>query len=385
MSYEEFKKLYERCTSGNCTPEEQKMFEEYRDSFDLSDIPWLPEFGSKEKIEKRLKEDLHTRISTNQVRKLRLVYLSAAAAILVLVLSGLFISKKYFGAKNTMPYELASNKSTVKPGDNKAILILADGRQIALDRSKKGELFTQNNVTAENYADSTLFYKKNTSGSFHSSLLYNVMSTPRGGKYQLVMSDGTKVWLNAASTIRFPVDFAKTERVVELSGEAYFEVVHDAGRPFKVLSAGQVVQVLGTHFNVNAYQEEGVIKTTLLEGRVEVYGKNRPALSSGGALAIEPNEQAIFGNGQIAKVTVAAEDYTAWKKGVILFRNADIQDVMRKISRWYDIDVVYQGPIGKDTYSGEIPRNASFSDVIKILTLDDIHIKVSGRKLIVSS
>jgi len=382
MSYEEFIKLYERCTLGNCTPEEQKLFEEYRDNFDLSDIPWISDFGDKGEVEKRLKIDLHNRLSKNQVKRLTPVPWWAAAVI-IFALGGLLIAIKYFGG-NTEPYELTSDKNIIKPGSNKATLTLADGKQITLDGAKKGRLFTLNHVSANNDVDSSVTYQKNTTEITGSPQPYNVLTTPRGGKYQLILADGTKVWLNAGSTIKFPVDFASNERVVEFSGEAYFEVAHDARRPFKVVSTGQVVQVLATHFDINAYQDEDAVKTTLLEGSVKVYGKSRTSTSAAAEMIIKPNEQAVFKNDQLSKQTVDADEFVAWKNGLILFRNADIHDVMRKISRWYNVEVEYQGQIGNDTYNGEIPRNAAFSEVLKILKLDDINVKLNGRKLIVS-
>jgi ferric-dicitrate binding protein FerR (iron transport regulator) len=383
MSYEEFIKLYERCTSGNCTPEEQKLFEAYRDNFELSDLPWISDFGDKAEVEKRLRIDLHNRLSKNQVKRLMPAYWWVAAAVIILALGGLLVAIKYFNG-NTKPYELTSDKNIIKPGSNKATLTLADGKQIILDGAKKGRLFTLNHISANNDVDSSVTYQKNTSEITGSPQPYNILTTPRGGKYQLILADGTKVWLNAGSTIKFPVDFGSNERVVEFSGEVYFEVAHDARRPFKVASAGQVVQVLGTHFDINAYQDENAVKTTLLEGSVKVYRKSRTLTSAAPEIIIKPDEQAVFKNDQLSKQTVDADEFVAWKKGVILFRNADIHDVMRKISRWYNVEVEYQGQIGKDTYNGEIPRNAAFSEVLKILKLDDINVKLSGRKLIVS-
>ena len=307
----------------------------------------------------------------------------AAAAVIIFALGGLLFAIKYFDG-NTKPYELTSDKNIIKPGSNKATLTLADGKQIILDGSRKGQLFTLNHVSANNDVDSSVIYQKNTSEITKTPQPYNVLSTPRGGKYQLILADGTKVWLNAGSTIKFPVDFTNNERVVELSGEAYFEVAHDPRRPFKVSGAGQVVQVLGTHFNINAYPEEGAVKTTLLEGSVKVYEKSQTSVFAASEIIIKPNEQAVFKNDQLSKTAVDADEFTAWKNGVILFRDADIHDVMRKISRWYNVEVEYQGQVGNDTYNGEIPRNAAFSEVLKILKLDDINVKLSGQKLIVS-
>ncbi|MEO3407273.1 FecR domain-containing protein [Mucilaginibacter sp. CAU 1740] len=381
MSYEEFIKLYERCTLGTCTPEEQKLFEEYRDSFDLSDTPWISEYGDKAAIEKRLKIDLHNRISEKPVKRLIPARWWAAAAVIIFALGGLIGGIKYLGGNNK-PYELASDKNIIKPGGNKAMLTLANGTQIMLDGPQKGHLFTLNHVSASNNADSSVVYQKSLSNTGNARQVYNTLSTPRGGKYQLILTDGTKVWLNAGSTIKYPVDFTGNERAVELSGEAYFEVAHDSRRPFKVAGAGQVVQVLGTHFDVNAYPDESIVKTTLLEGSVKVSGKSLSANVP--SIIIKPNEQAIFKNDQLSKTTVDADEFVAWKNGVIIFKDADIRDVMRKISRWYNVEVEYQGEMGNDTYNGEIPRNAAFSEVLRILKLDDINVKLSGRKLIVS-
>lgn len=380
MLYQEFKELYERCTSGNCTPEEQELFEAYRDNFDLSDMPWIADFGDRAEIEKRLKTDLHKRLSKNQIKPLIRIRWWAAAAV-IFALGGLLVVHKYFDG-NTKPQEMASGGNIVKPGSNKATLTLAEGKQIVLNGLHKGHLFTLNDVAVNNDIDSSVTYQKTTAGISRSSPPYHVLSTPLGGKYQLTLADGTKVWLNAGSTIKFPINFTGRERVVELSGEAYFEVAHDSSRPFKVTAAGQLVQVLGTHFNINAYQDENAVKTTLLQGSVKVYGKNQtPGVPE---VIIKPNEQAVFKNNRLSKITVDAEAFVAWKEGRILFKNADIHDVMRKISRWYNVEVEYQGQLGNDTYNGEIPRNAAFSEVLKILKLDDINVKQNGRKLIVS-
>ena len=381
MSYEEFKKLHERCTAGDCTPQEQKLFEDYRDYFELSDIPWRPEFGNRTEVELLLKKDLQKRLSKAPLRLLPSRWW-AAAAIVILAMGGLLIVNKYFNS-NTKLSQLASDKNIIKPGGNKAILTLASGKQFILDGAGKGQLFTTNHVSIQNNADSSVIYQKTSSKITNHSLSYNTLTTPRGGKYQLILSDGTKVWLNAGSTIKYPVDFIETDRSVELSGEAYFEVAHNSKSPFKVIGAGQTVQVLGTHFNINAYPDEDEVKTTLLKGSVKVYA-NKVASTAAQSIIIKPNEQAVFKNASLSKTTVDADEFTAWKSGVILFRNADMHDVMRKISRWYNVDVEYHDQMLSDTYNGEIPRNAAFSEVMNILKLNDIKVTVSGRKLIVS-
>ncbi|SDE58654.1 FecR family protein [Mucilaginibacter pineti] len=376
MTYKELKKLHERCTSGKATPEEQKLFEEYRDSFDLSDIPWLPVFGDEEIIENKLRDDLHKRLDKAKIKRIRPFYWSAAAACILIFLGGLL-----YTLKNNTRHDLANS---IKPGSNKAILTLANGRNIALDDSKNGTLLTQNNVSVDKNKNGFVTYRREASVKPHSTEIFNVMTTPRGGKYELVLADGTKVWLNAATSLKFPVDFTGKERVVNLTGEAYFEVAHNAAKPFKVISNGQVVQVLGTHFNVNAYQDEDAVKTTLLEGLVKVYSKANPLSPDKSIITIKPNEQAVFKNDQFSKTPVDGNDFIAWQRGSILFKKADLKQIMRQIARWYDVEVVYQGQVTDDTYSGEIARNSDISEVIRILKLNDINLKVDGRKVIVS-
>jgi transmembrane sensor len=380
MTHQELEKLYARCTSGDCTPEEQKLFEEYRDSFDLSDISWIPVFGDKNAIEEKLKKDLQKRLYKPQISRSKPFYW-AAAAFIILLLGGLLYSTKYFTANNNDPHDFANS---IKHGSDKAILTLSDGRTIALDDSKKGKVSTQNNVSVDIDKNDRVIYKRNGSNNAHFTERFNVMTTPRGGKYELILSDGTKVWMNAATSIKFPVDFTGNERVVELSGEAYFEVAHNTTKPFKVRSNGQIVQVLGTHFNINAYPDEEAIRTTLLQGSVKVFTNGFSPLSDKKALIIKPNEQAIFKNDQLSSVTVDADEIIAWKNGFILFKNADIKHIMRQIARWYDVDVVYQGQVTEDTYSGEISRNADLAEVFKVLKLSDINLKIDGRKIIVS-
>lgn len=381
MTFQEFKDLYERCTSGNCTPEEQKLFENYRDSFDLSDVPWMLRFGDQKAIEKQLKENLHKKLHKAEGNRIKWFYWSAAASILILAGVWLYASK-YLTVKKDDLHNFAVGRD-IKHGTDKAILILSDGRMLSLDDSRKGILTTENNVLIDKDNAARVVYKNDGAKNSNSTQTFNTMATPRGGKYELVLSDGTKVWLNAATSLRYPVNFAGNERVVELSGEAYFEVAHNKAKPFRVLSNGQVVQVLGTHFNINAYADEDAIKTTLLEGSVSVFGSKFSSSPENSTLIIKPNEQATFKNDHFSKSTVDAEDVIAWKNGFILFKNADIKYIMRQIARWYDVKVVYQGQITDDTYSGEISRNADLAEVIKALKLNDINLKVSERTVIV--
>ncbi len=381
MTFQELKELHERCTTGKCTPEEQKLFEEYTDGFDLSDIPWMFSFGDREAIEKQIKEKLHKKLYKTKVSRMKWFYWSAAA--IVLIAGGILYASKYLPVKKDQLHTLTASEGIIKHGTDKAILILSDGRQIALDNSRQGVLSTDNNVIVSKDNAAKVVYKKDRSKAFDSAQAFNIMATPRGGKYMVILSDGTKVWLNAATSLKYPVNFNGNDRTVELSGEAYFEVAHNKEKPFRVLSKGQVVQVLGTHFNINAYPDEGVIKTTLLEGSVKLFSRDLPS-SEKNTLIIQPDEQATFKSDRFSKSKVEADDFIAWKNGFLLFKNADIKLIMRQISRWYDVEVIYSGPVTNDTYSGEISRNVDLNEVVKALKMNDINLKISKRTLIVS-
>jgi ferric-dicitrate binding protein FerR (iron transport regulator) len=213
---------------------------------------------------------------------------------------------------------------------------------------------------------------------------YNTITTPRGGQYQVTLSDGTKVWLNAASSIRFPVLFTGNERKVEITGEAYFEVAKNVSKPFKVKTISSEVEVLGTHFNVNAYDDEAVAKTTLLEGLVKV-----SVPQTGGKLAarfLQPGQQSgITKDGRISVLNNAdTEEAVAWKNGRFQFRSADLKSILRQISRWYDVDVVYKGNVDLH-FTGQLTRDDYVSKVFDKLALTgEVHFKIEGKKIIVS-
>jgi len=218
--------------------------------------------------------------------------------------------------------------------------------------------------------------QKNDSSA--NSLVYNTATTPRGGQYQFILSDGTKVWLNSASSIKYPVQFIGNERKVELTGEAYFEVVHNAKMPFRVVSNGQTVEDLGTHFNINAYNDENVIKTTLLEGSVKVS-------SAAGNNTIKPGQQAVLNNGNISVINDADLDAAvAWKNGFFYFDDNNIQEVMRQLARWYDVDIKCEGELPSRQFSGEISRNVKASQILDILSFKKIHYKIDGKSIVIT-
>jgi ferric-dicitrate binding protein FerR (iron transport regulator) len=311
-------------------------------------------------------------------------WISYAAAILVLAALGITLTQKHKENQQT----LAANKPVkdLLPGTNKATLTLADGSTLVLDSNQHGKIANQQNVVIKADEDGKLVYEASRGEDLTKpnaptlSLAMNVLTTPRGGQYQLVLPDGTKVWLNAASSLKYPAAFAGNERRVELNGEAYFEVSKDPSKPFFVKTASQTVAVLGTHFNINGYADESATKTTLLEGSVKVTGDN------GQSVKIKPGEQAInYANAISIKENVDTDDAIAWKNGKFMFSNTDLQTIMRQLSRWYDVDVEYQGKIEQKHYMGRISRNVPVSQIFEILKTSGLNFTINGRKIIVKS
>jgi ferric-dicitrate binding protein FerR (iron transport regulator) len=269
----------------------------------------------------------------------------------------------------------------IMPGGNKAILTLGDNTTINLDDAKNGVVGQQGNTQVVKSKEGRLDYY--TVGAKASAITYNLLTTPRGGQYQLALPDGSKVWLNAASSLRYPTAFAGKERVVELHGEAYFEIAPNPSMPFKVAVSQQAgeapaeIEVLGTHFNVKAYADEPAVHTTLLEGSVRVRkGRN--------IVPLQPGQQASWNSARDVRVVPAdVEEAVAWKNGLFKFNEATIEDVMRQLSRWYDVEVVYTNGIPGDLFRGEIYRNVNVSKVLKVLEASGVQFKVEGKKILV--
>lgn len=305
----------------------------------------------------------------------------AAAAILITLAS---VAYYYYTPKQIAPIPVA--KLTLKqdiapPSSNTAIITLGNGQQIILDSAGKGLLATEGNVQLTKTADGSIVYQGSSD-----KYLVNTLNNPRGSKpVSLVLSDGSKVWLNSESSLRYPVAFGATERQVEITGEAYFEVAKKA-QPFKVAVAGKgMVEVLGTHFNINSYQDEVYTKVTLLEGSVKLYLQP----NGNGAIAIKPGQQAIYLSDQQKQSSIEVKNgidlsaVVAWKNGFFNFDQADLKSVLRQLSRWYNVDVVYQGNIPKRVFGGEMQRDLNLSEVLKILEKNNVHFKIETDKLIV--
>lgn len=313
--------------------------------------------------------------------KYRKMWMVAASVIIILVagVSYFFIKKNGNEGLKENIVKSHTLKNDIEPGGNKAILTLANGSTIILDSAQNGALSHQGNATVIKLGSGKLSYQKvkeNNLGEVH----FNTITTPVGGQYQLELEDGSKVWLNAASSMRFPTEFRGKERKVEITGEAYFEVKHDASKPFHVLVDGADVTVLGTHFNVNAYNDDGLMKTTLLQGSVKISKENKKVL-------ITPGEQAQIEN-QSDKIEIEkevdVEQVMAWKNGKFIFKDADITNIMKQLERWYDIKVSYNTNITKEQFVGVISRNVNLSEILKMLEKTGaVKFEITGRNVIV--
>jgi ferric-dicitrate binding protein FerR (iron transport regulator) len=310
-----------------------------------------------------------------------------AAAVVLLTLSvGLYFYRQVVPEPAKVFPEHV--RADIAPGGNKAILILADGSEISLTDAENGALARQAGMTIRKTAEGQVIYDAGAASGSENEVSngqpkYNTIATPRGGQYQVNLPDGTKVWLNAASALTFPQSFRKLkERHVVLNGEAYFEVAKNKHQPFKVMTKvrpdqegrEQVIEVLGTHFNVNAYQDEESIVTTLLEGSIRLNNK----------LTLKPNQQSIFAYDHFHVIPADTEEAVAWKNGYFMFANEDLRSIMRKISRWYNVEIVYQGKTTDNTFIGTVSRFKEVSEVLNILELTKtVHFKIEGRKITV--
>lgn len=301
---------------------------------------------------------------------------AAAAAVILLLGIGAYLRTDN---KKTMV------SAEIQPGKEGAILTLADGTQIVLDSLGNGVIASQHGAQAV-LKDGELIYDR--TGSVSGEAVYNTMTTPKGRQFQVTLPDGTKVWLNSASSIRYPIVFAGSERMVTVTGEAYFEVAKNAKMPFKVnVNNKAEVEVLGTNFNVNAYDKEESINTTLLEGSVRVAAI---VSSAQPAAILKPGQQAQIPVGQKnqpekIKVINGTDigKVMAWKNGLFNFEGATLEEVMRQLERWYNIEVVYEKSIPDIRFEGEMARDIPLSDLLIVLERSDVHFRMEGRKLIV--
>jgi len=375
MQEKELREVIERYRSGSATEEEKSFVESWY-------LQYNEEVGQEYILEERLADagSIWQALESSQieVKRVSLWPRIAVAASILLCLSvgGYFLlhKNKIDGPK------LSINKNQIVPGSNKAILTLANGKKISLSDAKNGQLVQLTGAIINKTTDGEIAYN-NKSESNATDMVYDTLTVPRAGHFQLVFADGTKAWVNAETIIRYPEKFSGTERQVELlKGEAYFEVVHNSNIPFKVITRGQVVEDIGTHFNINAYDDEPAIKTTLLDGSVKV-------TEAGRNVVLKPGQQSIIkgSNSPIAVKEVDLDEAIAWKNNHFIFNDESIENIMRQISRWYDVDVVYRGNMNRKEFAGSVSRFENVSEVLrKLEATGTIHFKIEGRKIIVT-
>lgn len=378
MTQQDFIDLYEKFMSGDCTPEEVAFLEEYRDNFQLKNLPWDAEMGDKQEVKRAILHNLNEKIQNRAAKKFRGYWIAAAASVVFAIGFLWMFEQKNHPKFDKQAKTTQSSGRPVLPGFNKATLTLADGSNIDLNAARSGLLSKQGGVLVDKAGNGKLVYDANSANGDKGAALNNILTTPRGGQYQLILSDGTKVWLNAASSLKFPAVFTGKERNVELVGEAYFEVAKNKNMPFRVSTGKLNIEVLGTHFNVSAYQDDDAIKTTLLEGSVKLTTANNKAL-------LKPGEQATLGQQQHINIqSINTDDAVAWKNGYFVFNNENIQCIMKKISRWYDVEVVYYGKVDENDFGGTVSRFDSVNEVLKSLELTGtVHFKLDGRRITV--
>ncbi|WP_316818218.1 FecR family protein [Pedobacter nyackensis] len=341
--------------------------------------------GKKEKWTRDIEQDIwagiYAEIGKGSKKTNYRLWMAAAAVLLLVLTAGvLFLKSNHLpsGKVNTI-----AKNDDILPGGNKATLTLANGEHVALTDSTMNQLANQAGSSISKTANGILIYKANAlasnSGTETGEVVFNTLRTPRGGQFQIVLPDGTHVWLNAASSLKFPAAFKGKKRQVELNGEAYFEVAKNKKMPFTVHTKNQEIEVLGTHFNVSSYDEETTTKTTLLEGSVKVVAQNNQRV-------LVPGEQAQINNStKKIKVQLAnVDEAIAWKNGYFVFNDEKLESIMQRVSRWYDVDCQFEGDLGNLSFLGEVERSKNISSLLKVLeSTGNVHFKIEGRKIIV--
>ncbi|HJY12522.1 MAG TPA: FecR domain-containing protein [Flavobacterium sp.] len=386
MSYpnSQIEELIIKSLNGTIEQEEKIILEKWLNISD-SNKKIFENFQSKQWVKNELAEiykfDKEAGWSTilnavepkNEIKVIRLPWrkIAVAAGLLLCVGIGSFLVLNKHAASQVV--ESSEITDDVIPGKTGAILTLSNGKKIVLDDSKNGQLTNQNNTLVSKTNGGVVY-----NAGKDAEIVYNTMTTPKSRQYSLQLADGTKVWLNAFSSITFPTVFSSNTREVKLTGEAYFEVAKDKNKPFKVFVNDIQIKVLGTHFNVNAYGDEDNIKTSLLEGSILINQKNNTVLLRPGQQAQTEKSGAI-----VVKNDVNPDEILGWKNGFFYFENASLKVVLDQISRWYDVDVVFEKRVDNRKFEGEIERSLNLSQVLKILEKNKVHFKLEGKVLTV--
>jgi ferric-dicitrate binding protein FerR (iron transport regulator) len=384
MNIKQAKELLQRYQAGDVNQSEKELIENwYRQLIETGEWEWSN--GEKEQLRKtmecRLLQKIHGSSKPSQGHlPNRKIWWAAAASVTIM----LGASAYFLFLKKTTP-SLQVVKADTLPDDvqapqsNKAMVTLANGQKVHLDSINNGALALQGNVKLMKLASGEIVYQ--SFGEISGQLQYNTLENPKGSKViNMVLVDGTKVWLNAGSSLVYPVVFIGDKRKVAITGEAYFEVAKNPAKPFLVYfetqtGGGGEIEVLGTHFDVNAYSEEPNIKATLLEGSVKIKRQNAVQMLS-------PGQQAVLTTGGIKlEKNVDVSQVMAWKEGFFLFNNIDIHALMRQVARWYDVDVNFEGDISAEGYTGKISNDVPLSKLLEALQLNGLHASMEGKKI----
>jgi ferric-dicitrate binding protein FerR (iron transport regulator) len=382
MDKKHLDELLKRYEAGHCTEEERQAVEKWYASYDNQDEHSEAILTGQQNqmlyanIVDRLKQDRdwHDNRKLPVIKRAFFRWVAAAAIIVATATIYLWLSTSQKEDAVIANTNGSRFKNDIAPGGNKAMLTLADGSQVILDKLQNGKIAQQGNVNILKLNPGLLAYDKSSKNA--GEILYNTLSTPRGGQYEISLPDGSKAWLNASSSLRFPTSFSGKERTVELTGEAYFEIAKNKAMPFAVKVNDLTVEVLGTHFNVMAYANERAVKTTLLEGRVKVTKEENSSF-----LQVGQQATVLQGQKMINVINADTEETVAWKNNLFWFHNADIKTVMHQIERWYDVDVFYEGDVVQK-FNGSIPMNLGAIKVFRILEeTGGVHFKIDGRRI----
>jgi hypothetical protein len=378
MTPEEYILLYEKFLSGGCSPDEEKRLMEYQDAFEIQEDVQNSKLTDDDRL---LRRAIYTRINESatpvKIRQIKPTWWWYAAAVLLVTLAfGKLLLKPEKPVQFTAIKKQNSSKP-IQPGKNTAILTLSNGMSIVLDDAKNGVLAKSGKTEIKKMKNGLIAYTGKDANTGAAAL--NTIATPRGGQYAVVLPDGTNVWLNSQSSLTYPVAFNSQERNVTLKGEAYFEVAKNKKHPFIVHTDNVNIKVLGTHFNVAAYADDDEVKTTLLEGSVN--------LSKGTSSAmLIPGQQGIVTTAEdkIITKTVNVNQAIAWKMGYFLFRENSIRDIMKQMARWYDVEVEYKGTPTSKTFGGTYAKDKDINELLNGLELTGlVHFKIDGRRIIV--
>jgi transmembrane sensor len=376
---ERYRELALKWQEGTLTPEEREEYSRWFNQDDGTPLVVPASFAaSEEALKGRILQRIEPQtLAVPKVPTYRRLYRVAAAAIIIL-LAGTVVAIVGINTANKRA-QVSNLQTDALPGGNRAILTLSGGRQILLDIAHSGALAREGSVNIVKTDSGKLAYQMTAAKP--SEVLYNTLATPRGGQYNLTLPDGTHVWLNAVSSLRYPVTFAGLkQREVSLTGEAYFEVAKNVAQPFKVnINNNLGVEVLGTSFNINAYDDEKAVKATLIEGSVKVSEETQQSV------VLKPGEQSQLAGGKMEVVLdVDIDQVMAWKNGLFSFNHVGLEELMRQISRWYDVEVQYEGGKIPDLrFGGEMGRDLNLSQVLAGLQQVHVHFRIEGKKLIV--